>query len=141
MEDTIDKNATHHYKAEMLFEVAEQITNISKDVILSKQRYGKIALVRNIIGYMLNRDVGLTTVESGKKINRDHSTIVYYGNKFSSNYKYYKEFRETYDLIAELFWSRFVVEEQEEIDLQVRSLQALIEKLKRKTEYLLIKNK
>ena len=128
MEDYINKQKIKAHKINILFETVEEITGIKKD------------LIRNIIGYILHKGVGMTTTSVAKTLKRDHSTVVYYNRMFETNYNYYKEYRVIYNLVTELFWSKFFTEEKEEIDLQVKSLQSLIEKLKERTEYLLIKN-
>lgn len=140
MEDYINKEKTKTSKIDALFESVEDITGIKKDVILSKKRKQDVAMARNIVGYILHKGVGMTTTSVAKALNRDHSTIVYYNRMFDTNYNYYKEYRVIYNLVTELFWSKFFTEEKEEIDLQVKSLQSLIEKLNERTEYLLIKN-
>tara|TARA_R110002073_G_scaffold88016_2_gene208987 strand:+ start:3597 stop:4022 length:426 start_codon:yes stop_codon:yes gene_type:complete len=140
MEDSINKNAVEEYKTNILFETIEEVTGLKKETIISKGRVQDIAIARNIAGYIIHKGIGLTTVATAKIINRDHSTVVYYNKMFDTNYNYYKEYRELYNIVTELFWSKFVTTEKEEIDLQVKSLQALIAKLKKRTEYLLIKN-
>ena len=42
---------------------------------------------------------GETTIAIGKKLNRNHSTIVYYGKNFEFEYKYNKEFRNLADKV------------------------------------------
>lgn len=140
MEDFIKKEALILYKADILFETVEEITGIKKEEITSKKRDQNIAMARNIVGYILHKGVGITTTLTAKIINRDHSTVVYYNKMFDGNYNYYKDFKDVYDLVTGLFWSKFFTTEEKEIDLQVKSLEALIEKLKKRTEYLLIKN-
>lgn len=140
MEDIIDKHIENIYKSEKLFECVEEVTGIDKQTILSQKRDSEIAMARNIIGYMLYKEIGVKTTQAGKILKRDHSTIVYYAKTFETNYNYYKEYRDVYSIVNSLFWSNFVAKEEEDIDLQVKSLQSLIEKLKNRTEYLLIKN-
>lgn len=140
MEDTISKELSKLQKADILFETVEEITGIGKQTILSKNRESRIAIARNIMGYILHKEIGYTSTGTGKILNIDHSTVVYYAKMFDENYHYYTEYRDNYILITELFWSKFMQTEKEEIDLQVKSLQSLMEKLKKRTEYLLIKN-
>lgn len=42
---------------------------------------------------------GESTTQIGKKLNRDHSTIVYYGKNFEFEYEYNKEFRNLADKV------------------------------------------
>ncbi len=140
MEDTINKELTKLHKAEILFDTVKEITGVQKETILTKNREKRIAIARNIMGYILHKEIGITSTGTAKILKLDHSTIIYYAKMFDENYQYYTEYRDDYILITELFWSKFVQTEKEELDLQVKSLQSLIEKLKKKTEYLLIKN-
>jgi len=140
MEDTISKELSNLHKADILFETVEEITGIGKETILSKNRESRIAIARNIMGYILYKEIGFTSTSTGKILNLDHSTVVYYAKMFDENYHYYTDYRDDYILITELFWSKFVQTEKEELDLQVKSLQSLMQKLKKRTEYLLIKN-
>tara|TARA_R110002153_G_scaffold67259_1_gene179254 strand:- start:434 stop:859 length:426 start_codon:yes stop_codon:yes gene_type:complete len=140
MEGIVNKNEAKLYKANMLFKTIKQVTGLSKEVLLSKDRKKEIAVVRSILGYMLYREIGFTSTDTAKIIERDHSTVVYYGKMFDENYHYYKEYRDSYNLITESFWSKNTANESEEIDLQVKSLQSLIEKLKERSKNLLIKN-
>ena len=42
---------------------------------------------------------GETTITIGKKLNRDHTTIVYYSQNFENEYEYNKEFRNLADKV------------------------------------------
>lgn len=42
---------------------------------------------------------GESTIKIGKKLNRDHSTIAYYGKTFEFEYEYNKEFRNLADKV------------------------------------------
>ena len=126
MEDIIDT------KIELLFGIAEAITGASEKGIKGPIRDRHIALARNIIGYMLNIELGLTVMRTGEIINRDHSTISFYARTFEDKFEWDSEFRETYTMISEVFWNNYVQAERQDIDLQVMSLQNLIDKLEQK---------
>lgn len=140
MEDFVSKRAEKIYKADILFKVIKEVTGISKNEIISKNRKKDIAIVRNIAGYMLHKDIGMTTTDTAEIIKRDHSTVVYYSKMFETNYDYWRDFKNIYDIVSKYFWSEFTTCHKEELDLQVKSLESLIEKLKQRTEYLLTKN-
>jgi chromosomal replication initiation ATPase DnaA len=139
-EMNLSVHAEKQYKAEVLFKIIEEVTGIDKSTILSKDRHKDIAMTRNIAGYMLNQEIGMTTIAAAEVLERDHSTIVYYSRVFNDNYTYWRDFKTTYDIIAQYFWVEFTKGEQNQIDLQIKSLESLIQKLKDKTEYLLTKN-
>lgn len=134
MEDLIGSRAERIYKADVLFGKIEEVTGVSKETIISKNRTQNIALARNIAGYMLYMDIGMTTTDTAKILKRDHSTVVYYGRMFNTNYNYWAEYKNTYDTVSKSFWDELVVDEKEEIDLRVKSLESLIEKLKERKQ-------
>ena len=71
-------------KIDMLFAVTEAVSGATKDDILSKKRKQYISIARNIVGYILHNELGLTVMDSGKIIGRDHSTITYYSKVFET---------------------------------------------------------
>ena len=123
-------------KIELLFGITEAITSASETGVRGKIRDRHIALSRNIIGYMLVAELGLTVMRAGSIINRHHSTISYYLRTFDGSFEYDSEFRETYTLISETFWGNYIQAERRDIDLQVVSLQNLINKLEAKKQSL-----
>tara|TARA_B100001094_G_scaffold184017_2_gene178309 strand:+ start:5537 stop:5947 length:411 start_codon:yes stop_codon:yes gene_type:complete len=123
-----------------LFRVVEDVTGVTKEQILGKSRHGHIAIARSIVGYILYKEVGFTSTETGRILNRSHCTIVHYGKSFHNNYHYYEAFREKYVLVTDVFWNNFMKTEKEQIDLQLKSLNILMDKLKKRTNYLLTIN-
>tara|TARA_Y100001973_G_C5059470_1_gene261917 strand:- start:76 stop:483 length:408 start_codon:yes stop_codon:yes gene_type:complete len=134
MEDIIEN------KVDMLFGITEALSGATRKMITSKKRHQNVALPRNIIGYMLHNELGVTVVNSGKIINRDHSTITHYTKTFENNYNYYTEFKELYTNISEIFWSNFLEAHSCDIDIEVKNLQILIDRLEQKKINLLTKN-
>ena len=57
-----------------------RITGLSRDVFLSTRRY-PVSYYRAMLVKVMREDTGLTTVELGRLINRDHSTVIYMTNK------------------------------------------------------------
>lgn len=134
MEDIIEN------KVEMLFGITEAISGVTEDLIKSQKREQDIALARSIVGYMLHNELGVTLMGAGKIINRDHSTIVHYTKCFESNYEYFHKYRELYTNISEIFWSNFIEAHNCDIDLEIKKLQNLIDRLEQKKQNLLTKN-
>ena len=127
-------------KVDMLYNVAEAVSGITKDDVMSKKRNQEIALVRSIIGYMLHNELGVTVVGAGKIINRDHSTITHYTKSFENNYNYFIKYKELYTNISEIIWSNYIDADSCDIDLEIKKLQGLIDKLEQKKLNLLTKN-
>jgi chromosomal replication initiation ATPase DnaA len=133
MEDIIEN------KIDLLFAITESITGISRETIVSKNRKQHIAIVRNVVGCILHNELGLTVIKSGKLIGKDHSTIVYYAKVFEANMSYFKNFSSIYESISETFWGNYSVADTCDVDLQIKSLQNLINELEFKKR-ILIKN-
>ena len=132
MTDTIKE-----HKVKLLFKVVESITGIKKKELCGKVRKKEYAMPRNIIGYILNKELEINLMTSGGLIGRDHSTILYYTRVFDSNMRFYKEFRDLYLLVSETFWNQIMEADVEDITLEVKHLQNLINKLEEKKSKLI----
>ena len=76
-----------------LIELACKISNVNKTELLSTSRKGKVREVRACVGVVLRMAFGLTQVETGKILGRDHSTIQFYEREHSMmmSLNYYKD--------------------------------------------------
>ena len=124
-------------KIDLLFEVTEMVTGISKEDICSKKRHKEYTIPRNIIGYILHKELELTVVKSAKILNRDHSTISFYSKMFNDNLNYFKEYKNIYKSISEIFWSQVINANAKNICLEVKNLQNIIDELELKKNKLL----
>ena len=77
MEDIANKDSAKIYKAEMLFKTIEAVTGLKKKDILAKNRNKYVAMTRNILGYILYREIGLTSTDTAKIIERNHKLSHY----------------------------------------------------------------
>ncbi len=136
MEDII-RQETLNNKLELLFGITEAITGVTEQNIKSPLRFRDIAVARNVVGVILNKELGITTTRAGKLIGRDHSTIVYYGKQFEGNFEYDKQFQDTYTLISDTFWHNYIKAEVGDMDIQVAKLQDLINKLEAQKQSLI----
>lgn len=132
MIDTIKENKIH-----LLFEVTEAITGITRKEICGKKRFAEIIFPRHIVGYMLHKELDIKMVTAGQIIGRDHSTICHYVKSYDDNMGFVKEFREMYTIIADTFWSQIIDADVEDITLEVKKLQNLIDKLEEKKNKLI----
>ena len=136
MEDII-RQETVNNKLELLFGITEAITGVTEKNIKSPLRFRDIAVARNVVGVILNKELGITTTRAGKLIGRDHSTIVYYGKQFEGNFEYDKEFQDIYTTISDTFWHNYIKAEVGDMDIQVAKLQDLINKLEAQKQSLI----
>jgi|TARA_R100000084_G_scaffold57599_1_gene24396 hypothetical protein len=78
---------------EKIVALACRLGDITKEELLSTSRTRLIGDVRMCVGNLLRRVFGLTTIETGKYLNRDHSTILHYEREHASllMLNYYKK--------------------------------------------------
>lgn len=132
MTDTIKQN-----KIDLLFKITESITGANRKDIVGKKRHKELIIPRHIVGYMLHKELDITLIDSGKIINRDHSTIHHYTKCYNDNMIFFKEYKEMYNLIADTYWSQIMDADVEDISLEVKNLQNLIDTLTEKKNQLI----
>ena len=78
---------------EKIVSLACRLGDITKEELLSDSRIRLIGDVRMCVGNLLRRVFGLTTIDAGKYLNRDHSTILHYEREHASlmMLNYYKK--------------------------------------------------
>jgi hypothetical protein len=121
--------AENKNKIDLLFEITEKKMGVTREQILGYDKPKEIAIARNIIGSILNTELGLTLKDSGKEISRDRTTVIYYAKTLEGNIKFNKYFRDNYNYISDNFWERISRADIEDIDLQIESLHKEIDKL------------
>jgi len=124
-------------KIKLLFEIIESTTGISKAQVSGKERLYKIAMARNTMGVMLHSELGMTIMNAGSVINKDHSTIHHYIRKHEDKMKYDSFYRKMYTKVTDTFWEKMCVADARDIDIKIKSLQKQIVELKRKQELLI----
>tara|TARA_R110001632_G_scaffold105752_1_gene215266 strand:+ start:997 stop:1422 length:426 start_codon:yes stop_codon:yes gene_type:complete len=133
-------NEVVNNKVELLFGVVSVVTGVEDYSITGKGREREKVLSRSIMGYMLHIELGLTVVQTGSIINRDHSTIVYYCKTHSDNFKWCEEYRIVYTKISETFWGHYDTADKNDIGIQIASLERLINRLEEKKTSLMMIN-
>ena len=69
---------------EKIVALACRLGDITKEELLSDSRIRLIGDIRMCVGNLLRRVFGLTTIDAGKYLNRDHSTILHYEREHAS---------------------------------------------------------
>ena len=69
---------------EKIVALACKLGDITKEELMSDSRQRLIGDVRMCVGNLLRRVFGLTSMEAGKYLNRDHSTILHYEREHGS---------------------------------------------------------
>lgn len=75
--------------------------NISLEQIKSASRKGSIPDIRKIISFEL-RSQGLTLMEIGEKLQKDHTSIIFYIKQYESRLRFDKKFREKVEIVERL---------------------------------------
>lgn len=70
------------------------------DIRKTRKKTGDLVRIRFAIGNILTKQYGLTTVEVGKLMGRDHSTIVHYRGLHRHRYKSDDEYAHLYDTLS-----------------------------------------
>jgi len=80
-------------------EVINHIKNVTGIDITKETRKRNIVELRVIYAQILLKNSDLTTTQTARHLNKDHSTIIYYRKQFD-NFFAYSEFRELYKKIT-----------------------------------------
>ena len=116
-------------KIELLFNVVEKQMGVNQKEIKGLRKHKEVVIARNIVGCILNTELGLSFKESARAIERDRTTILYYIKVLDNNINYFKFFRENYNAISDKFWSKMSRADAEDIELQIQNLHTEIDKL------------
>jgi len=93
-----------------LFDVVEDITEVTEEAVVSFNRHREIVDARKIISIFCIKALGMKTVETGRLINRNHSSICHYTNHTEDLMKYDKVFKSKYDKVLKAMHSKNLIE-------------------------------
>ena len=87
------KIKTDSESVKKLIDLACKIGRVNKTELLSTSRRGKVREVRACVGVILRMAFGITQVETGEILGRDHSTIQFYEREHNKmmSLNYYKD--------------------------------------------------
>lgn len=72
------------------------------DIRKTKRKHADIVRLRAVISNILTKQYGLMTVEVGRMMGKDHSTIVHYRNLHTSRYRSDDEYALIYDSLSRI---------------------------------------
>ncbi len=78
-------------KEKVIFRVCK-FYDITVEELLSKSRLMNVVEARSVLAYILHIKFGLSTTETGKLINRDHSTVTHFKKKIQGYIQFDEEF-------------------------------------------------
>lgn len=84
---------------EYLFKTIEEIIEVSKNDIKSRNRLRKFVDARKIISLFCIRNLQMSTTDTGDLINRDHSSICHYTRDIEGMLKYDIQLKSKYDKV------------------------------------------
>ena len=86
-----------------VFNDIAQLTAVNADVtlkeLLGRKRDRRLLIPRMVIANILNVELSYNKQDIADYLNRDRTSVYYYMNEHTSNYKYWSEYRELYDII------------------------------------------
>jgi len=109
-------------RVEKVFEMVEDISGITKIMILSKIRKRHIVDARKILVNILRKMIHLTGYQTAKEVNMDHTTIVHY-EKMHKIHMAEPEYRRMYSAVAGMYAIQVSVEEEDSLRRQFHDLQ------------------
>ena len=74
-----------------ILKAVSEVTNVSKEEIISKIKTKDIVLARHLYCYISVKKTNKSLKEIGEFINRNHATVIHANNKISYEYEYYPE--------------------------------------------------
>lgn len=109
-------------RVESVFEMVEDISGITKIMILSKNRRRHIVDSRKIFVNILRRMVNLTGYQVAKEVDMDHTSIVHY-EKMHDIHMLEPEYRRMYSAVAGMYAIQTSVEDETSLRRQFHDLQ------------------
>lgn len=126
-------------KEEALIKVVENACNLSIQQIRGTSRRQELVIARAILSCMLRHEVGCTYERAGELVGRDHSSVIHYEKHFHTNVKFYKKYRDTYNLISSEHKASYSDLSIKIMNKQIFQIEQQLDDLKRK-QLLLTKN-
>jgi hypothetical protein len=110
-------------KVNLLFEIIERVTGVSKELATSKDRRRFIVDARKMIIALLRNEVGLTCHQVGNILNMDHSTVLY-NERMHNVHMMEKDFRRVYSCVVGTFLIDAAVKAEQDLESKFTELQA-----------------
>jgi len=136
---TTNKPISTTLKEEALIRVVEKACNLSIIQIRSTSRRQELVIARAILACMLRHEVGCTYERAGELVGRDHSSVIHYEKHFQTNVKYYKKYRDAYNIISSEHQASYSDLSIKIMNKQIFQIEKQLEDLKRK-QLLITKN-
>lgn len=76
-----------------VFNKAEMLWGVSHEAIIGRSRNRPLPFARAMVAKTLRDTFGLTFMDIGRLLRRNHTSIIYYLKMYDAEYKYNKEFR------------------------------------------------
>tara|TARA_R110002012_G_scaffold2124_7_gene10168 strand:- start:15089 stop:15562 length:474 start_codon:yes stop_codon:yes gene_type:complete len=111
----------HQTNVAEVFDIVEQITGVSKKMMLANTRKRFVVDARKILVCILRHHVKLTCIQIGGIINKDHSSIVHY-DRMHNVHMMEKEYRRLYSAATGTFLIYKSVKDEERLREQFTSL-------------------
>ena len=122
-----------------LIKVVEEACSITIAEIRSSSRKNRLVIARSILGCMLRKETGCTYQRAGELVGRDHASVISYERKFKDNVRFYKKYRDAYNLVEAEYEAQYSDISLRIMNSQIFQIETQLEILKEK-QLVLIKN-
>ena len=124
---------------ETLIKIVEKACDLTINEIRSPSRRHHLVIARSILGNMLRQETGCTYQRAGELVGRDHASVISYERNFKNNVKFYKKYRDTYNLVTAEHEAQYSDVSLRIMTSQIFQIETQLEILKEK-QLVLIKN-
>jgi len=113
---------------DQVLESVEQITGVTHEQILSSKRNRFIVDARKILSVVIRTHLKLTCFETGKIVNKDHTSVIHY-ERMHPTHMGEPEYRRLYSAVCGTFLIRKSVQDEERLQDQFLKLQRSTKRL------------
>tara|TARA_R100000541_G_scaffold58407_1_gene69611 strand:+ start:1728 stop:2129 length:402 start_codon:yes stop_codon:yes gene_type:complete len=128
------KEITLNSDEETILRVVEKASGYSYETLRSNNRKEEIAIARNILGVLLRQEYNIRFKRIGQIINRNHSSVVYYGKSWEGNYKCWPNYKRMFDKCTNIMKTQNVMTNMQLqiVKTQIDSMEKTLKDLKYK---------
>jgi hypothetical protein len=109
-------------KAKLVFQAVEDVTGVSEDMLLSKNRKRYVVDARKILVNVFKNLIHMSGYQIAKEVNIDHTSVVHY-EKMHKIHMLECEYRRMYSAVAGIYSIQACIDDQESLRTQFHDLQ------------------
>ena len=137
MEDIIRKELS--LAESTLIQIVEESLGFTLFEIRTSSRRAPLVIARSILANLLRGETGCTFSRAGLLIGRDHASVVKYKKDFKDNVRYYKKYKDAWDVVLKHREEQYSDISLKMMNTQIFQIETQLEILKQR-QSVLIKN-